>query len=283
MLRIVTDTGSDITFKSAGSLGMESAELDIKFEEFSYDIRNDTDFSVFYDNLVKAKNLPTTSQVTPAKYLDIFNDAREKGDEVLVITLSGGLSGTYQSAVMAQEECEYDGITVIDSRQAIIPQRILAEHAVKLRDQNNSRAFIEQAILKLRDRLTVCGVLDTLTYLKKGGRVPPAMALIGNALNIKPVILLKDGILEPLGKVRGMPAGKRALWNQFEKDGYDESWPVYFGHTNNAAVGEGFMKETIAKYGLNEEKCLMYPVGGVIGTHLGPDAVVISYMKKDNG
>lgn len=207
MIRIVTDTGSDITHSGAIALGMESVELDIKFDEFPYDIRNDTDFSVFYENLVKSKKLPTTSQVTPAQYLKIFEDAKKNGDEVLVLTLSAGLSGTYQSAIMAQEECGYDKITIVDSKQAMIPQRILAEHAVKLRDEKNSRAEIEQAILEMRDRPTVCGVLDTLTYLKKGGRVPPAMALIGNALKIKPLILLKGGVLEALGKVRGIQAG----------------------------------------------------------------------------
>jgi len=280
MIRIVTDTGSDITHSAAPALGMESLELAINFEEFTYDIRSDTDFSVFYQNLVKAKNLPTTSQVTPGQYLDIFNDAKEKNDEVFVLTLSGGLSGTYQSAKMAQEDCGYDGITVVDSRQAIIPQRVLAEHAVKLRDEGKSRDEIEQAVLGLQHRLVVCGMLDTLTYLKKGGRVPPAMALIGNALRIKPVVILKGGILEPLDKVRGVAAGKRTIWTQFEKDGYDAAWPIYFGHTNNEARGQEFMQETIEKYGLDPAHCKMYAVGGVIGTHLGPGGLILGYVKK---
>ncbi|MCL2421860.1 MAG: DegV family protein [Defluviitaleaceae bacterium] len=280
MLRIVTDTGSDITTLGAGALGMESLQLDIKFDEFNYDIRNDLDFTVFYDNLVKAKKLPTTSQVNPGQYLEIFNDAKAKGDEVLVITLSSGLSGTYQSAIMALAECEYEGITVVDSKQAIISQRVLAEQAVKMRDEGKSRGEIEQFVLGLRDRLVVCGMLDTLTYLKKGGRVPPAMALIGNALKVKPVVILKDSKLEPLDKVRGLQAGKRAMWDQFEKDGYDENWPVYFGHTNFEARGIEFMNETIEKYGLNKDKCIMYPIGGVIGTHLGPGGLIIGYVKK---
>jgi len=280
MIRIVTDTGSDITYLGASALGMESLELSITFSEFPYDVRNDTDFSIFYENLVKAKNLPTTSQVTPAQYLDVFNDAKEKGHDVLVITLSGGLSGTYQSALMAKEECDYDRIVVIDSRQAIMPQRALAEHAVKLRDEGKNLAEIEQVILDLKERLVVFGMLDTLTYLKKGGRVPPAMALIGNVLNIKPVIILRGGVLEPLGKVRGSQAGKQTLWKQLEKDGYDESWPIYFGHINCEARCKEFMQETIDKFGLKKESCIMYPIGGIIGTHLGPGSLLLSCVKK---
>ena len=280
MLRILTDTGSDITYHRAKEIGIESLEIDIKFDEFPYDYRSDTDFKIFYDNLVKAKNLPTTSQITPAKYLEIFNNVKEKGDEMLVITLSGGLSGTYQSALIAREECNYDGISIVDSRQAVLSQRALTEEAIKLRDEGKTRGEIEQVLFALRDRFVVCALLDTLTYLKKGGRVPPAMAIIGNPLKIKPVIILKDGKLEPLEKARGFKAGKQAVWNQFEKDGYEKSRPVYFAHCNDEERGKEFMQETIEKYGLNKDNCFIYPIGGVIGTHLGPGSLLLSYVKE---
>ena len=278
MIRIVTDTGSDITYLGAGALGIEVVELDIKFDEFSYDYRNDLDFSIFYENLTKAKSLPRTSQVNPSQYLEIFNDAKDKGDEVLVLTLSGGLSGTYSSAKMAQEECGYGAVTIVDSRQAILSQRTLAEHAVKLRDAGKSREEIEQSLLDARNRMNLVACLDTLTYLKKGGRVPPALALIGNAIKIKPIVFLNDGKVEPLAKVRGFPAGVQAIWDKFEKDGYDENWPVCFGHTNNEKRGKDFMEETKAKFGI--KNCQLHPVGGVIGTHAGPNAVVVTYLKK---
>ena len=278
MIRIVTDTGSDIIYLKAQESGVEIVELDIIFDDFSYDYRNDTDFSVFYENLTKAKNLPRTSQANPAQYLEIFNDAKKKGDEILVVTLSGGLSGTYSSAIIAQEECGYEAITVVDSSNAIINQRRLAEYAVKLRDEGKNRAEIEEALLNLRDRLRLLGCLDTLTYLKKGGRVPPAMALIGNALKIKPVVSVTNGKVEPVDKVRGIQAGKRAIWTQFEKDGYDERWPVIFGHTNNEEIGKAFMEETKEKFGLKD--CHLYPVGGVIGTHTGPNTFILTYVKK---
>jgi len=263
---------------SAKEHGMEIVELDIHFDEFPYDHRSDTDFSVFFENLAKAKQLPRTSQVTPAQYLDIYNDAKEKGDEVIVVTLAGGMSGTYSSATMAKEECGYDGITVIDSYHAITSQRQIAEYAVKMRDEGKSRHEIEAVLLDLREEMVMIAGLDTLTYLKKGGRVPPAMALIGNALNLKPVVILKKGVITPLSKARGHQAVKRAAWEQLEKDGFDESWPIAFGHTNDPERGRIFMEETMQKFGI--KNCKLYPVGGVIGTHAGPGGIVITYKRR---
>ena len=254
MLRILTDAGSDITYNSAASHGVESLEIDINFEEFSYDLRADEDFSTFYDLLKKAKNLPTTSQITPASYLDVFNNVKERGEEMLVITLSSGISGTYSSAVTAKQECDYDGITVVDSKQAIIPQGALVKHAVMLRNEGKNRAEIETALLNLRERLQMFAALDTLTYLKKGGRVPPAMALIGNALRVKPVITMEGGKLEAVDKVRGTQAAKRVLWDYLEKIPRDDSWPVYFGHTNNEARCIEFVEETCEKFNLKKEQ-----------------------------
>ena len=278
MIRIVTDTGSDITHSAAAAMGIESIELDVRFDDFPYDYRSDTDFNVFYENLTKSKNLPTTSQVTPGQYLDIFNDAKEKGDEVLVITISSGLSGTYSSAVMAKETSEYDAITVVDSLQCSITQRMMVEHAVKLRDEGKSRAAIAEELENLRDRLVFIVMLDTLTYVKKGGRVPPAMAVLGGMLKIKPTVIVRDGKVEPLKKARGFEAGKQALWTQFEADGYDKEWPVCFGYSQNRDRGDDFRRETKEKFGLPD--CSLSPVGGVIGTHAGPNALGIGYVKK---
>ena len=278
MLRIITDTGSDIPYLSAGALGMESLELAVEFEEFAYDYRNDTDFSTFFEYLAQAKNLPTTSQVTPGQYLDVFRDAEEKGDEVLVIAISSKISGTYGSAVIAKEMSGYEGITLVDSRQCFTTQRMLAEEAVKLRAEGKSRAEIAKEVEILRERLVLVVMLDTLKYLKKGGRVPPALALVGELLNLKPTLIVRDGKIEALGKARGFEAGKRALWKQFETDGYDPTRPVYFGYSYDKVRGDAFMQETKNKYGLVGE-CQLFPVGGVIGTHTGTGAIAIAYAK----
>jgi len=279
MLRIVTDTGSDIPYLKGAEMGLEVIELDIRFDDMAYDYRNDPDFSVFYSNLTKAKNLPTTSQVTPGQYLDIFEDAKAKGDEVLALTLSSGLSGTYSSAISAQEMCEYDKITVVDSKNCSISQKLMVEYALKMRDEGKSRAEIEEVMLDLKDRMGFIVILDTLTYLKKGGRVPPAMAFIGEALSMKPLLSLnEEGKAEPIKKVRGFEAAKRGAFDHFDLTGYDEKWPIYFGYTQNIERGESFMQEGIARYSF--KNCSVQAVGGVIGTHSGPNAVAIGYVKK---
>jgi len=278
MIRILTDTGSDIPFLGADALGVEVVELDIQFNDLPYDYRNDPDFSVFFENLTRSKTLPSTSLVAPAQYLDIFNEVKEKGEEMLVITISSKISGTYGSAALALEMCEYDGITVVDSHQCSYTQRMLVERAVTLRNEGRSRADIEATLLDVRDRAVLSCLLDTLKYLKKGGRVPPAMAMIGEMLGIKPAVAMRDGATEPIAKARGFEAGKEVLWNKFKTDGYDETWPVYIGYSQNKARGEAFLQETKDKFGLKD--CRLIPVGGVIGTHAGPNAVGLGYMKK---
>ena len=279
MLRIVTDTGSDIPHLKGAEMGLEVIELDIRFDDLKYDYRNDLDFSVFYNNLTKSKNLPTTSQVTPGQYLDVFEDAKAKGDEVLVITLSSGLSGTYSSAVTAQEMCEYENISVIDSKKCSISLKLMVEHALKLRDEGKSRADIEKVLLDVRERMGFIVILDTLVYLKKGGRVPPAMAFLGEALSMKPILKFnEEGKPEPLKKVRGFEAAKKALFAHFDSLNYDEDWPVYFGYARNKERGEIFMQEGKSRY--NFKECSLHSVGGVIGTHSGPEAVAIGYVEK---
>lgn len=278
MIRIVTDTGSDIPYLGAAALGVESLELGINFEEFPYDYREDTDFSQFFELLAKSKTLPTTSQVTPGQYLDIFEDAEKKGDKVVVITMSSGISGTYSSAEMAREMSGYEGIWLVDSHQCCLTQRLLVEYAIKLRDQGKGAEEIAAELLALRERLGFLVLLDTLTYLRKGGRVPPAMAILGEMLNMKPAVTMRGGKVVPLSKARGTEAGKRVLWAQVEADGVDENWPVYFGYSQNREWGTTFMEETKAKFGFKD--CRLVGVGGVIGTHAGPNGIGIGYVKK---
>ena len=280
MLRIITDTGSDITYNAAKKMGITSLEIDVKFEGIEYDYRSDEDFSVFFKNLINSKNLPSTSQVTPAQYLEEFKAAKEAGDEVLVITLSSGLSATIQSAHMAQKEIEYNQISIVDSKSAVLAQRILINEAIKLNEQGVARLEIADWLTELRERISLFGCLDTLTYLKKGGRVPPAMAFIGNALKIKPIVFVQnaDGKLGSLGKPRGTAAAKSIVWKKMEEEGFDEKYSVQFGCTGDPVYGREFMNETVEKLKIKSSE--YHPIGPVIGTHIGPRAFVATYIRK---
>lgn len=279
MIQIVTDSASDITLKQAEEMNIQIVPLTILFEDGVCPQETDEDFQIFYEKLIKENGLPKTSQPTPNKYLEIFRLAKEVGDEVLVITLSGGLSGTVQSAKLAKDLAGYERIEIIDSKQAILTQRMLVEYAVKLRDEGKTLDEITALVLKQREKLTVFGMLDTLTYLKKGGRIPASMALLGNLLRIKPVIILKDSVLEQLGKARGRKDGLKMLCAQMEQAEIDLSFPVYFGYTLDPEPTKQFQAEMEQKFQLKNTK--LYPVGGVIGTHVGPNCVAVAFAVKD--
>lgn len=277
-MMIITDSASDITEKEAEEMDIRLVWLKTKFSDGDFPMKTEEDFCHFFDKLAEEKDLPMTSQPSPEEYLEFFEEAKSKGEEVLVLTLSSGLSGTINAANLAKQMSEYDKIWIIDSEQAIITQRFLVQKAVELRKEGKTTEDIVEILENLKKRVTVCGMLDTLTYLRKGGRIPAALAVVGNMLHIKPVIELKDKTLTMLGKARGRSGGMKYLWKEFESYDIDREEPVYFGYTSDREIGEKFMMDTVEKYGLKNYK--LYPVGGIIGTHVGPACVAISFVKK---
>ena len=277
-MMIITDSASDITEKEAEEMDIRLVWLKTKFSDGDFPMKTEEDFCRFFDKLAEEKDLPMTSQPSPEEYLEFFEEAKSKGEEVLVLTLSSGLSGTINAANLAKQMSEYDKIWIIDSEQAIITQRFLVQKAAELRKEGKTTEDIVEILEDLKKRVTVCGMLDTLTYLRKGGRIPAALAVVGNMLHIKPVIELKDKTLTMLGKARGRSGGMKYLWKEFESYDIDREEPVYFGYTSDREIGEKFMMDTVEKYGLKNYK--LYPVGGIIGTHVGPACVAISFVKK---
>lgn len=281
MLQIITDSASDITLEQAARMNVHIVPIRIEFDDGVCPQESERDFGIFYDRLEKAKELPVTSQPSPELYLQYFNAAKEAGDEVLVLALSSGLSGTINGINVAKEMCDYDPIYILDSRQAIAGQRVLVEHAVILRDAGVPTERIITELEKLRDRISIIGVIDTLEYLKKGGRIPASLGMLGNALQIKPVIILEDRILKTVGKALGHAAGKRQLCSRFENELPDPNFPIYFLYSSNRQMGEEFMREMIQKYALQQYKTQLLPVGGVIGTHVGTNCIGICYISRE--
>lgn len=278
MIQIITDSASDITADQAKEMNIHVVPLHIEFEDGLCPQETESDFALFYEKLKVAKELPKTSSPAPESYLHYFTKAKEEGDGVIVITISSGLSGTVASAELAKKLSGYDKIEVIDSYQAIMSQRYVVEKAVYLRDQGFEFEEIVRQVKDMRSKVAVAGMLDTLTYLEKGGRIPAPLAYIGNAISIKPTIVLKDKSLKKLKVCRGRKAAKKALWEMFEKDNVDYSYPITFGYSSDRSLGIEFQEESIEKYGLKNTR--LVPVGGVIGTHVGHGCISISYVKK---
>ncbi len=280
MLRIVTDSASDITALEAREKNIELVYLSIFFKDGEHPQRTKADYASFYELLQSSRDLPKTSQPSPESYLAIYEDARQKGDSVLVLCVSSGVSGTYQSALIAKEMSGYERIRVVDTLAGISAQRLLVYEAVKLREMGVSFLDIADTMEQMSQKVKIYGLVDTLTYLKKGGRIPPGLALLGNTLRLKPLIGIKDGKLTSLGKALGRRGGLKLLYENLRNNLPDLSYPVFFTYSSNEELGQQFMEDTVLKFNLKKEQTGLFQAGAVIGTHVGPNCVAVCYIGR---
>ena len=236
----------------------------------------------FYKKLVEGKGLPTTSQPTPAAFAQVYQSAVDASEEVVVLTISSKLSGTYQSATIAA--MDFPGkVFVVDSMNAALGSGILAELAVRLADSGMSAGEIADRLTKERDNVHLVAVVDTLEYLKRGGRVSKTVAFAGELLSIKPVITLLDGEVAVIGKVRGT----KQAHNYLNKDiascgGVDFSKPLLLGYAGlDEDVLTNYMNDSTDVWGEHPELLNTTIVGSVIGTHVGPGAVAVAFFKNN--
>lgn len=279
-VRIITDSGIDLPGEVDPRVTV--VPLGITFGTTTYadgvDLTNDR----FYELLIESDELPKTSQATPFAYQQIFEDVRSAGDEAVVITLSSKLSGTYQSAVTAA--ADYPEVRVVDGKNVTIGQSLLVLYALRLLDQGRSAAQIADELTAAADRVCLLALLDTLEYLKRGGRIPKSVGTIGELLSIKPVVGVEDGEVVMLGKARGSKNGRNQLHQQVEKYGIDFTMPVLLGYTglsqkllrkyldDNRAIWEGKVAE---------EDLPIASVGATIGTHVGPNAIALAFFRTN--
>jgi DegV family protein with EDD domain len=280
MVRIVTDTASDITLNQAKQLNIELVPIEVMFGKESYEGIADENFEIFYKLLEESKDLPTTSQPSPATYLTLFTQAKTNGDELIGLTLSGGLSGTYQSACIAAQMADYNGIHVIDTRTVITGQRLLVELAVKLRNNGMPAQSIADYLEDAKRRVRLFGALDTLKYLRKGGRIPKSAEMLGTVMGIKPLIkLTTEGKIAMAGKTRGHAGAFAGMMKLIgEHSDFDPEAPFYFGYTLTSQNCQNFRKLAISKLHIRQNE--IYPVGPVVGTHIGAGAFAVTYLTK---
>lgn len=277
---IATDTASDILSSEAEALDVAMIPLEISFGGETFRHNTPEALDRFYGMLAQRDDFPTTSQPNPAVFLELIETARNADEDLLIITISSGLSGTFGCACMAAEMSGYaDRVHVVDSQAAIIPERILVETAVRLRGEGRSAKEIAGELQALRERTKVFGMPDSLTYLKRGGRIPPAMAAVGNLLSIKPIIAVKDGALECIAKARGLKGAKAELWKRLEGADIDPASPLFLGYSEDPALVEGFRDETIERFGWQDRPVRMHRISGVVGAHLGPGCIAVGYIE----
>lgn len=281
MIQIITDSTSDLTAEQAKAWNVKVIPLTVHFGEEAYVDGVDITPEEFYEKLAACgDSLPTTSQINPAEFSDVFESALDKGDEVIGIFISSELSGTYQSAAIAKELLDSERIHLVDSRTTTFALALLVRQAVRLRDAGLSAAAIASQLTALTGRLRLFAVVDTLKYLKLGGRISAATALVGGALGITPIIGIVDGKAESLGKSRGRKGGVKWLANQVAKGTLDPSLGVSYGHTNCPEALEECMSAMVPIAG---DAAVEFTglIGPVVGTHAGPGAAGFAYFEQE--
>ncbi len=277
MIRIVTDSTSDLTQQYRRDNDIAMLPLTIHFESDSYRDNIDLSSKNFYSKLREAKNLPTTSQVPPGDFEDVFRPIVEKGDEVIAITISSLLSATHASAVLAAETVAPDKIHVIDSTSATFGTALLIKRAIMLRDEGRlSAREIADELRALAPRVRIYAVVDSLKNLKMGGRLSGSAAFIGTLLGIKPLIEVKQGKVNAIARIRGEKNIIKTLLKHFKNAKPDLSYGVSFG---NADALEQ-MQNTIKAFEPFLQGVDIYTgdLGAVMGTHIGPGGVGIGFI-----
>ena len=277
-VRIIVDSSTNVSEKYREKI--QFVPLTVRFGDKEYLDGVEISKHQFYEMLVESDVLPTTSQATPAAFADCFEAIASAGDSAVVITLSSKLSGTYQSAVLATED--YPNIYVVDSQSVAIGTGVLAQYAVELAQQGMGAEEIAQVLTHQREKVCVVALLDTLEYLKKGGRISKTVAFAGGVLNIKPVVTIQDGAVALIGKARGSRNGNNLLVEKIrEAGGVDFERPVLLGYTGlSSALLEKYVDDSKALWADHVDKldgCLLC---SVIGTHAGPGAVAVAFFKK---
>lgn len=278
-VRIVIDSTADV--RAALRDRFSIVPLTVHFGEEEYVDGVTITHKAFYEKLVESDVLPTTSQATPAAFAKVFDEAVSRGETVVALTVASQLSGTYQSAVIAA--ADYPGkVYVVDSRTVAIGTGILAELALGLVDRGLSAEEIARRLEEERDDVHVVALLDTLEYLKKGGRISKTVAFAGGLLSIKPVAAIKNGEILLLGKARGSKQGNNLLVQQIhEAGGVDFHKPVLLGYTGlSDALLEKYVEDSHALWAESDQPLERCIIGSVIGTHAGPGAVAVAFFNK---
>lgn len=280
-VRIIVDSGCDIEPQEAKELGLTIVPLKTLFGEEEYLDGVNISHNEFFEKLIESGVLPTTSQVSPFEYEEKFEEIKAAGDTAVCITISAKLSGCFQSANIAVDGYE-DCIELIDSNNVCIGEQILTLYACKLRDEGKSAKEIVAQLESVKGRIRLIALLDTLEYLKKGGRISAAAAMAGAVLSIKPVIAIEDGEVAVLGKARGSKNGNNMLKELVKKEsGIDFSMPLSLAYSGlSDAMLQKYIEDSKELYEGQIDELRISTIGSAIGTHIGPGAIAFSFFTK---
>lgn len=279
-IQIITDSASDIIDRSREDVTV--LPMTITFGDVQYQDGVNLTHQEFYERLIENGELPTTSQIPPYDFEAAIKKSIAEEKAVIIITMSSKLSGTWQSACIAASEYEQN-VYVVDSENVTVGERALVEYALCLKDQDMTASAIVEKLEEEKKNIRLIALLDTLEYLKKGGRVSKAAAFAGGVLSIKPVIAIENGEVSILGKARGSKQGNNFLIQKIKESCIDFSKPYFLGYTGlNDTLLQKYIEDSRELWQDHTQNLPVSTVGGTIGTHAGPGAIAVAYFTKNS-
>lgn len=273
-VKILIDSASDITIAEGKALGITVLPIEVNFGGETYMDGETILADEFYTKLESANELPKTSQINGYRFEEEFKKHIDNGDEIVYLSLSSKISGTYNNARLTAEQFEGKAYAV-DTLSATAGMRILALYALRLVEEGKSAKEIAEELEKKRSKVRIVAMIDTLKYLKMGGRISSAAAIVGGLMNLKPMISVVDGEVKVIGKCVGVKKAIQFI-NQTVKEcgGVDMSMPycdlVSGLDTSNY---DKYVESASERYGDMASNVSAYKLGATIGTHIGPGAV----------
>ena len=278
-VRIILDSSADTAAEIKNRF--EFVSLPIFFGDEKFIDGVNITHAEFYDRLKNSEQLPKTSQAAPYDYAEVYKKVTGAGDDAVVLTISKKLSGTYQSAVIAAED--YKGrVFVVDSDTVTIGAGVLAEYALSLADSGMSAEAVAAELENAKKRVRIIAMVDTLEYLKKGGRISKTVAFAGELLSFKPVISVEEGEIKLLGKARGAKNGNNLLEQEIKKaGGVDFGRPVLLGYSGTDSTMLRRYIDDFSTLWAGHVELNIAEIGSVVGTHAGPGAIAAAFFANN--
>lgn len=275
---IVTDTTCDLSLETMREEGIRFLPLSVDIGGKIYKDKLEIDNASFYEAIKDKTVIPKTSQVTPFSFEEVFKEELDKGNEIICITLSSELSGTNSAANIAKNNLNSEKIHIIDSRTVCLGEGYLVKVAARKAKEGYNAYDIIECIKKLMEKQDAIIALDTMEMLKRGGRISPAKAAIGGILGIKPMLTITDGILEPVGKARGNKAAVKEMVQYLKDKNIDVSKTAMVAHSRDQEGCDKMVQILKDEFGVID--IITSEIGSVVGTHAGPGATAVFFIRK---
>lgn len=280
MVRIITDSAADFEPAELERLKISCIPISVILGDREYQENIDLGKDQFYELLASTGATPKTAQPSPAILMELFEKAKAAGEEAVYITISSGISGTYQTARMTREDVDCENCYVVDSLNATGGQRLLVEYAVSMRDAGKSAKEIVEALEVIRDKVVLFACIDTLEYLYRGGRISQTVYKLGTMAQVKPIIRVSEtGTIEVPAKAMGMRKGMDQLCKRLEVQKPSSGGKVYIMYTADRSIGE-VLAQKVAAMGYEIPENQIVQVGAAIGSHIGPGACGVVYIAE---